>query len=469
MGAAIAAQDLKKAKDIQDGQARNAGSLVNDLVKDLSAYKRQLAQDAIAASDARGRLSLVIMIVLITVATVLALVLGLLISRPIARGLVKVSRVLEGLAAGDLRVHAEERDRQRRDEIGVVARSTESLSLALAASIGQVSRVSEDLRHNAGELSGRTVSTALSLGEIAKLFDSMDRQVVEQGVGVEETRATAVQILGNLDKLDQSITNQAANITQSSASIEEMMGSIQAISQTVSGMGQSFGELQFVSGEGKQKLDGMIDSITRISDESAKLQEANRMVKQIAGQTSLLAMNAAIEAAHAGTNGKGFAVVAEEIRKLADLASLQSKEINTDIKSIHKHIETVVEEARTGGAAFAQVLDQIEVLGRFERELTDTMAEQTKGGQQILAATGELNRITREVQGSSAEMLSGSRAIAHEMEELARVTEGIREGMVVIGTQAGNIKETVGLAAALGEKNTGLADSLFQEVGKYRC
>ncbi|WP_461252269.1 methyl-accepting chemotaxis protein, partial [Treponema sp. R8-4-B8] len=177
--------------------------------------------------------------------------------------------------------------------------------------------------------------------------------------------------------------------------------------------------------------------------ESEGLLQINRVMKDIASQTNLLSMNAAIEAAHAGDAGKGFAVVADEIRKLAESSSVQSKTISNVLNKIKGSIDKVGESTDTTLTRFDVIDKDIKTVTEQEENIRNAMEEQNEGSKQILEAVGRLNEITRQVKDESAQMLQGSREVIRERRNLENVTQEITGGINEIALGAEQINEAV--------------------------
>ena len=139
------------------------------------------------------------------------------------------------------------------------------------------------------------------------------------------------------------IETQASGVEQASGAIEQMIENINSVSSSVEHMAGSFENLLKSTEAGVEKQKSVGVKIKDIETQSAELQGANHIISEIAAQTNLLAMNAAIEAAHAGDSGKGFSVVADEIKKLSENSQRESNKISEQLNAITNSIAEVVE------------------------------------------------------------------------------------------------------------------------------
>jgi Methyl-accepting chemotaxis protein len=208
--------------------------------------------------------------------------------------------------------------------------------------------------------------------------------------------------------------------------------------------------------------------IQEISRESEGLLEINSVMENIASQTNLLSMNAAIEAAHAGEAGKGFAVVADEIRKLAESSSEQSKTIGTVLKKIAESIKKITGSTDNVLARFESIDSGVRTVSQQEENIRNAMEEQSEGSKQLLQSAGGLNELTQNVKSGSEEMLNGSQEVMKESHNLEKVTQEITGGMNEMASGADQINVAVHNVNEMTQKNREAIDRLIKEVSRFK-
>jgi methyl-accepting chemotaxis protein len=219
---------------------------------------------------------------------------------------------------------------------------------------------------------------------------------------------------------------------------------------------------------GRTGLSGVSTDIQEIARESEGLLEINAVMENIASQTNLLSMNAAIEAAHAGEAGKGFAVVADEIRKLAESSGEQSKTISTVLKKIKESIDKITKSTDSVLSKFGAIDLGVKTVSQQSENIQRAMEEQNAGSQQILEVIGQLNDITQEVKNGSSEMLEGSKEIITEGKNLELATQEITNGMTEMAIGADEINVAVNRVNTISVENKDSIDILVREVSRFK-
>lgn len=409
---------------------------------------------------------LIILFALISVT--LSLVMAVIIAQQIVRPIRTVDKAVNGIAEGnaDLTYRITVK---AKDEIGSLVTGFNKFIGKLQIIVSDIKGSKSDLAAVESDLQGRIQDTAGSITEILANIESISTQVSSQAEAVEQTSSAVAEIAENISSLEHMIENQSSGVTQASASVEEMIGNISSVNQSVDKMAVSFEKLEQNAGTGVERQQSVAERIAEIEVQSQTLQDANRVIASITSQTNLLAMNAAIEAAHAGESGKGFSVVADEIRKLSETSTVQSKTIGAELKKIQATIASIVQASKDSSESFTQVNELIKATDELVRQIKGAMSEQQEGSRQISDALKMMNDSTVEVRTASREMSAGNKAILEEIRHLQDTTTVIRESMKEMSAGAKDINAT---GTALSEISGKVKDSITRignEIDQFKA
>ena len=210
------------------------------------------------------------------------------------------------------------------------------------------------------------------------------------------------------------------DVASSSASIEEMVGNITSINNIVDKNFQIVNELEEATKGGRLKLTEVDKLVGAIEKESSSLMEMSGAIQKIASQTNLLAMNAAIEAAHAGEFGAGFSVVADEIRNLAEDSGSEAKKISDVLKKIKVMVDGAYSKSSEVSHDFENVVTLMENVKEHEMEVKSSMQEQSEGNKQLLRSLEQMKEGTRAVQDAAEELNRNTKNVIQAVENIGR-------------------------------------------------
>ncbi|MDR3302960.1 MAG: Cache 3/Cache 2 fusion domain-containing protein, partial [Treponema sp.] len=280
---------------------------------------------------------------------------------------------------------------QSNDEIGEMAYYFNLTLGKIKTLIVSIKSESVALSSIGNELAVNMNETAASINEITSSIQSIKGQAVNQSASVTETHATMEQVIVNINRLSDQVEKQSNAVAQSSSAIEQMLANIQSVTRTLVKNADNVSALASASENGRAGLQSVVQDIQEIARESDGLLEINAVMENIASQTNLLSMNAAIEAAHAGEAGKGFAVVSDEIRKLAESSSEQSKTLSTVLKKIAESIAKISTSTDDVLLKFDAISNEVKIVTDQETYIRNAMEEQGTGSHYILEAIGQVN------------------------------------------------------------------------------
>jgi methyl-accepting chemotaxis protein len=409
-------EPLNAAKDsarLSLGDARVKLDVMDYLISDLVALQRDDAKAEAERTTAIFQQSLLMMLAFIVGGVLLGIVLGLIISRMISVPLKRGLEFSQAIASGDL---TQKIDIDRRDEVGMLAQSLNVMNMKLREIVGAVQENAEQVASSSEEIS----TSAQKLTEGAQ----------SQASTLEETSASVEELTASVDQVAGHAQSQVSGVEQGTASMTMVQKAIEEVSGNLAHIANLAGQSVERATEGAKAVEQVVDGINLIATSSEKIGGIVDVISDIADQTNLLALNAAIEAARAGEHGRGFAVVADEVSKLADRSASSAKEIEGLIKESVKNVTAGVKTAQGSQKAMEEIREGAQKVKEMTAGNVDSMKQQVAAIHQLASALHNINEMSSSISAASAaeEMSAATEQLSGMAQELRRMMEQFKIG-----------------------------------------
>jgi len=309
--------------------------------------------------------------------------------------------------------------------------------------IRSVGEVSSSVSGIARNLDAGIESASASAQQLTQRSETILTAINGQSMVVRETQSTVMNLLVSLDGVYGALESQAREVDSTTRTVEKMLSSIQGITENLKKAVDFTGELGEKTKAGGNAVVSSTEAIDKVRDASTSIHDIVDAVNALARQTNLLAMNAAIEAAHAGNYGRGFAVVATEIKSLAEASTERATEIMTHIASIGERIEEGVRVNNEARDVLIDIANNTSSAIDKVQAVYESVASQREANQRIKSSLSALLAVTGRIREQVDAQKAGSGMIRTRLEDLVKSSEEMLLSVRAISEENGRISELV--------------------------
>ncbi|MGE5584890.1 MAG: methyl-accepting chemotaxis protein [Bacillota bacterium] len=426
-----------------------------------------------------------------------AVVLGLVLALTLAAGITRPTRALarasQEVAAGRLGIEVP--GTKRRDEMGVMAQAFSEMVTSLRNVVEQLVGHAKRVASTGQEVAASADEAATATEQVARTIEQVAKGAAEQSTSAQTTSTAMGQLSTAIEQIAKGAQEQALSVNEANGVVASMARLMEGVSKAVDSLIAASERSRSAAGSGSRAVDDVVagmDDIRKqaeavaagIRDLGAHSTEIGKIIEvidDIAEQTNLLALNAAIEAARAGEHGKGFAVVADEVRKLAERSGKATKEIAGLISTMQRSIELAskaqdlqasrvsqgTQLAGQAGQALSDIDATMNAMNAEVEKIATTVKELESSSAQVVKAMDNVASVTEENTAATQEMTASADEVQKAVQAMAAVSEQTASAAEQVSASTGQMSSAIEQIAASAQDLARMAADLEKLVARF--
>lgn len=453
----VEGEDSAMASTVTEREILNADSVIG--LARVSFTDRYFREDLYKD---RARFAVLFLIAFLVTGLVVSLLAGFVVSPILAlTGIIRDISEGEGNLTSRIQV-------KTRDEIGLLSGYFNNFIEKLRLLVVELKKIGVASREIGNKLANNSQEASSTSEEIEAAVKSMQERTEYLSSEVIASVSTVEKINALMDDIVRLIENQASGISQSGSATTQMISSVASIESSTESKLAVTRNLSMLSRKANESIKQNNDAMTDIAKGTEIISDMIKVINDVASRTNLLAMNAAIEAAHAGDAGRGFSVVADEIRTLAEQTTQNSKSIGKSLTDIVTKIDVATELAKESNAVINDVGKGIVEVEEGMTETLSGLKEISTGNSQVVEAMGILNTLTTDITDASKNIQEGTARLLESFKQISDIAVENTNGIQETGTGISDINKTIAKLHDLSNENAETIRKLDDEMGRFK-
>jgi len=354
------------------------------------------------------------------------------------------------------------------DDFGIMMSEMNLLMDTLGGSLSNLKNEIDSVDNSAEELMQLTESSSSDVEQIVTRFKEMSSESNNQAELLVSVNDGVTKLNADAVKVSDFTRFQFKSEKENEDSMTEMVNNFKSISNLIARAQKLSDELTSESMSGSVEVKKTQKVINGITEMSKRMIEVIKVIESVASQTNLLAMNAAIEAAHAGDAGKGFSVVAGEIRKLSESTQNSTKDISNLINAIAEAMESGTSNMDLTSNAFSRIQKDIEEQSQVVAEISKTVGEQSKDANGILNSTNIIVKQIEDVSGLAKNQANYTSEIMNDLNEVVNLAGQVNDSVVQSESVVKNFSESFSTVRQKAEANKQSVLAITKELNRFK-